>query len=369
MFTTDLALKEDPAYRKISERFLQNPKELELAFAKAWFKLIHRDMGPKSRYLGNMAPKETFIWQDPIPAINYQLVDAGEVTQLKDKVLHSGLTLPQLIRTAWASASTFRGTDMRGGANGARIRLAPQKDWAINDPVELDKVLKSLEKIQNDFNQRQTGASKISLADLIVLAGSAAIEEAAKENGYTIEVPFTPGRNDALQAQTDVMSFNVLKPTADGFRNYYEKTNTQSPEVMLIEKASFLNLTVPEMTVLIGGLRTLNANEGQKEFGVFTQKPGSLSNDFFIELLDMSTKWQKSASVDGIYEGVDRKTGKIKWKATTVDLIFGANSELRAVAEVYATNDAQEKFMHDVVHAWVKVMNLDRFDQNNARKI
>jgi catalase-peroxidase len=369
MFTTDLALKEDPAYRKISERFLQNPKELELAFAKAWFKLIHRDMGPKSRYLGNMAPKETFIWQDPIPQINYQLVDAGEVTQLKDKVLHSGLTLPQLVRTAWASASTFRSTDMRGGANGARIRLAPQKDWAVNDPAELNKVLTTLEKIQNDFNKSQTGKTQISLADLIVLAGSAAIEEAAKESGYTIEVPFTAGRNDALQAQTDALSFNVLKPTADGFRNYYEKTNTQSPEVMLIEKAAFLNLTVPEMTVLIGGLRTLNANESQKEFGVFTQKPGTLSNDFFIELLDMSTKWQKSATLDGIYEGVDRKTGKIKWKATSVDLIFGANSELRAVAEVYATKDAKEKFIHDFTQAWVKVMNLDRFDQNNATKI
>lgn len=368
MLTTDLALKFDPSYRKISQRFLKNPKEFDRAFAKAWFKLIHRDMGPRSRYLGSMAPKEAFIWQDPVPPVDYDLVDANDVAKLKSDILNSGLSGPELIRTAWASASSFRGTDKRGGANGARIRLEPQKDWAANNPEELAKVLKKLEEIQKNFNDAQSGNKKISLADLIVLGGDAAIERAAKQAGQKIEVPFYPGRTDATQKMTDVTSFAVLMPTADGFRNYYQKDNKRSPEKMLVEKASMLNLTIPEMTVLIGGMRALNANYDQTDYGVLTDKPGTLTNDFFVNLLDMSTKWKKSSSSEGLYEGVDRKTGKPKWKATAVDLIFGANSELRAVAEFYATDDAQPKFTQDFVNAWVKVMTLDRYDLHNKGK-
>ncbi|STX39527.1 peroxidase family protein [Legionella feeleii] len=305
------------------------------------------------------------IWQDPVPAVDYKLVDKEDINRLKSKVLNSGLTTAELVRTAWASASTFRGTDMRGGANGARIRLAPQKDWPANDPNELAKVLKILGDIQNDFNNAQTEGKKISLADLIVLGGSVAIEQAAKNSGYTIQVPFVPGRTDATQAMTDVSSFEVLQPAADGFRNYFDKSNQKSPPEMLVDKASLLKLTVPEMTVLVGGMRVLNANSGQTPYGVFTDKPGRLSNDFFTNLLDMSTDWRKSKELDGIYEGFDRKSGQLKWKATSVDLIFGANSELRAVAEFYATDDAKEKFVNDFVKTWVKVMNADRFDLKN----
>lgn len=366
MLTTDLALKFDPVYSKIAKRFLDNPAEFDLAFAKAWFKLIHRDMGPKSRYLGPLVPKEAMIWQDPVPAVDYKLVDEQDINQLKNKITNSGLTTPELLKTAWASASTFRGTDMRGGANGARIRLAPQKDWAANNPIELAKVLKKLEEIQADFNKSQTGGKKISLADLIVLGGNVAIEQAARKSDYTIKVPFIPGRTDATQEMTDVSSFEVLKPAADGFRNYFDKGNQKSPPEMLISKASLLNLSVPEMTVLVGGMRVLNANTEQNHYGVFTDKPDTLSNDFFINLLDMSTEWKKSKE-DGVYEGFDRKSGKLKWKATSVDLIFGANSELRAVAEFYATNDAKEQFVNDFVKAWAKVMNADRFDIKNKR--
>jgi catalase-peroxidase len=305
------------------------------------------------------------IWQDPVPVVDYDLVDAQDIDDLKEKILNSGLTLPELVRTSWASASVFRGTDMRGGANGARIRLEPQKNWAVNNPAELAKVLKTLEDIQNNFNKAQTGRKRISLADLIVLGGSAAIEKAAKQEGVTLEVPFMPGRTDASQEQTDIKSFAVLKPTADGFRNYFEPDNKKSPPELLVDKASMLNLTIPEMTVLIGGMRSLNANTGQTADGVFTTKPGTLSNDYFVNLLDMSTEWKKSTTVDGEYEGFDRSTGKLKWKASPVDLIFGSNSELRAVAEIYATKNSQEKFMHDFVNAWVKVMNLDRFDLRN----
>lgn len=365
MLTTDLSLKLDPAYRKIAERFKANPKEFEKAFAKAWFKLTHRDMGPRSRYLGSMVPKEPMIWQDPIPAVNYDLVNDTDIATLKTKVLASGLTVPELVRTAWASAASFRGTDRRGGANGARIRLLPQKNWAVNNPTELAKVLKTLQTIQQDFNSAQSGKTKISLADLIVLGGDAAIEQAAKRAGHSIEVPFTPGRNDTSQALTDAKSFDVLKPTADGFRNYFEQGNVLSPVQMLVERASMLTLTIPEMTVLLGGMRTLNANVGQLEHGVFTAKPGTLTNDFFVNLLDMSTQWKKSTA-NGVYEGYDRKTGQLKWKATSVDLIFGSNAELRAVAEVYAADDGNDKFVNDFVRAWVKVMRLDRFDLNKA---
>ncbi|QRN03104.1 catalase/peroxidase HPI [Legionella sp. MW5194] len=365
MFTTDLALKFDPAYSKIAKRFRDNPKEFEMTFAKAWFKLTHRDMGPRSRYLGSMVPKEVMIWQDPIPAVDYPLVDAKDIETLKTKIINSQLTGPQLVRTAWASASVFRKTDRRGGANGARIRLEPQKNWPVNNPLELAGVLSTLEKIRDEFNQGQANGKKISLADLIVLGGGVAIEQAAKKGGVDIVVPFTPGRNDALQEQTDVDSFAVLRPTADGFRNYFEKENVKSPPEMLVEKASLLDLTVPEMTVLIGGMRVLGANAANGNDGVFTTKPGTLSNDYFVNLLDMSTEWKKSSSVEGEYEGYDRSTGKLKWKATSVDLIFGSNSELRAVAEVYGSNDAQEQFIQDFVKAWVKVMNLDRFDRAN----
>lgn len=359
MFTTDLALKFDPSYQKIAKRFAENPEEYRLAFAKAWFKLTHRDLGPRSRYLGPEVPREELIWQDPLPKVAAKPIDAKDIASLKAKILASGLTGSELVRTAWASASTFRGTDMRGGTNGARVRLAPQKDWEVNSPSELAKVIGKLEGIQKEFN---SGGKKVSLADLIVLGGNAAIEQAAKSGGVTVQVPFTPGRTDASEAQTDVLSFAPLEPTADGFRNYYRSGQRLSPAEMLIDRASLLTLSVPEVTVLIGGLRVLNANTGGAKHGVFTDKPGTLSNDFFVNLLDMSTKWNKSSSSEGIYEGVDRTTGKSKWTATPVDLVFGSNSELRAVAEVYASADGKEKFVRDFVKAWTKVMTLDRFN-------
>ncbi len=362
MFTTDVALKVDPIYQSIAKRFLANPKEFELAFAKAWFKLTHRDMGPRTRYVGKDAPKEVLAWQDPIPVANHPLILAGDIANLKNKILKSGLNVSQLVNTAWASAASFRGTDLRGGANGARVRLAPEKDWAVNNPPEMAKVLNRLEEIQKDFNKAQVKGKKLSLADLIVLGGVAAVEQAAKKAGHSVKVPFTPGRMDALQEQTDLRSFAVLEPKADGFRNYYGPDNLMSPTEMLVDRASLLTLTVPEMTVLVGGLRVLNANADQSKNGVFTDKPGTLNNDFFVNLLDMSTKWQKSAKTDGIYEGLDRKTGELKWTATPVDLIFGSHSELRALAEVYAADDGKAKFVEDFVRAWNKVMMLDRFD-------
>jgi catalase-peroxidase len=362
MFTTDLSLKFDPEYRRITEGWLKNPEEFGVAFAKAWFKLTHRDMGPRARYIGADAPTEELLWQDPVPAVDHELIDAGDIAKLKSEILDSKLTVSELVRTAWASASTFRGTDMRGGANGARISLAPQKDWKANDPKELEKVLKRLKGIQKDFNGAQSGGKKVSLADLIVLGGAAAIEQAAKAAGHDVDVPFTPGRTDASQAQTDVQSFAVLKPTADGFRNYFGEGNSRSPAEMLVEKADLLTLTAPEMTVLVGGMRALGANEGSAAHGVFTDRPGTLSNDFFVNLLDMSTKWTKSSEAAGVYEGHDRVTGKLKWKATPVDLVFGSHAELRAIAEVYAENGGQEKFVGDFVDAWTKVMTLDRFN-------
>jgi len=366
MFTTDLALKFDPSFKKIAKGFQKNPETFELAFAKAWFKLTHRDMGPRARYIGADVPNLQLIWQDPIPEVDYKLIGTGDVKKLKGKILKSGLTVPELVRTAWASASTFRGSDMRGGANGARIQLEPQKSWAANNPTELKKVLKALKKVQKNFNKSQRSGTKVSLADLIVLGGAAGIEKAAKDAGYKIKVPFKAGRADALQSQTDVKSVAVLEPKADGFRNYFASDNYRSPADMLVDKASLLDLTVPEMTVLVGGMRALNANYEQSEHGVFTNKPGTLTNDFFVNLLDMSTAWKKSAKYDGVYEGHDRKTGKLKWTATPVDLIFGSNSELRAVAEVYAFDNSKEKFVHDFVEAWTKVMNLDRFDNKQG---
>jgi catalase-peroxidase len=360
MLTTDLSLKEDPAYRKIAERFRKDPDAFADAFARAWFKLTHRDMGPRARYLGPAVPAEALLWQDPVPAVDHVLIEAADVAQLKSRILASGLTVPELVRTAWASAASFRGTDMRGGANGARLRLAPQKDWQVNDPAELAKVLKRLEAVQKDFNRAQTGGKKVSLADLIVLGGAAAVEQAAEQAGYPVEVPFTPGRTDASQAQTDVASFAVLEPKADGFRNYFDPATPLSPAEMLVERASLLTLTVPEMTVLVGGMRALGATAGRSANGVFTDRPGTLSNDFFVNLLDMSTRWSKSAQAAGLYEGRDRETGKLKWTATPVDLVFGSNSELRAVAEAYAADDAREKFVRDFVRAWGKVMSLDR---------
>ncbi len=362
MFTTDLALKFDPAYKKITQRFRKNPEEFRLAFAKAWFKLMHRDLGPRARYLGAEVPKEELIWQDVVPAVDHPLIDANDVSALKSTVLASGPSGPELVRAAWASASSFRGTDMRGGANGARVRLAPQKDWAVNDPEELAKVLKALERVQKDFNRSASGGKKVSLADLIVLAGDAAIEQAAKSGGVDLQLPFTPGRTDASQKQTDVVSFEALEPAADGFRNWFGKDATRSPAEMLVDKANLLTLTVPEMTALVGGMRALNANEGGAAHGVLTSKPGTLSNDFFVNLLDMSTAWSKSASEEGVYEGKDRKTGAAKWTATPVDLAFGSNSELRAVAEVYASADGNDRFVKEFAAAWTKVMNLDRFD-------
>jgi catalase-peroxidase len=340
-------------------RFRDNAEEFRLAFAKAWFKLTHRDLGPRARYLGADVPKEDLIWQDPLPKADGQPLSAKDIASLKAKILASGLTVPELVRTAWASASTFRGTDMRGGANGARIRLAPQKDWAANNPAELGKVLKSLEGIQQEFNR---GKKKVSLADLIVLGGGAAIEQAAKQAGHTVLVPFSAGRADASAEQTDAVSFAVLEPKADGFRNYFAKGQALSPAALLVDKASTLRLTVPEMTALVGGLRVLDANAGGVSHGVFTSKSGTLTNDFFVNLLDMSTKWNKSAKDEALYEGVDRTSGTVKWTATPVDLLFGSNSELRAIAEVYAESDGKEKFVRDFVQAWAKVMNLDRFD-------
>jgi catalase-peroxidase len=362
MFTTDLSLKFDPSYREISKRFLDNPKEFDLAFAKAWFKLTHRDMGPRARYIGSDVPAETLLWQDPVPAVDYELVDAGDIAKLKAEILESGLTVPELVRTAWSSAASFRGTDMRGGANGARIRLAPMKDWEVNNPAELSKVLQQLEAIQKDFNDSQRGNKQVSMADLIVLGGAAAVETAAKAAGQEVVVPFTPGRSDATQEQTDVGSFNALEPSADGFRNYFGEGNYRSPAEMLVEKADLLSLTVPEMTVLVGGLRALDANVGGDDHGVFTDRPGVLSNDFFVNLLSMSTMWRKAPEADGIYQGLDRASGELKWQATPVDLIFGSHAELRAVAEVYAENGGDARFVADFVDAWTKVMTLDRFD-------
>jgi catalase-peroxidase len=366
MFTTDIAMKTDPSYSKIAKRFQEHPEEFKLAFAKAWFKLTHRDMGPKSRYLGNEVPKEDLIWQDPLPAVDYKLIDPADISGLKREILASGLSEPELVRTAWASAASFRHTDYRGGANGGRIRLAPEKDWAANDPAELAKVLGVLEGIQTKFNANRSDGKKVSLADLIVLGGSASVEDAAKKAGYDIPVAFYPGRVDGSQAQTDLTSFAALEPAADGFRNYYSTTALRSPANMLVDTANKLDLTVPEMTVLVGGLRALDANEGHSQLGVLTTRPGTLSNDFFVNLLDMSTMWSKSATDDGVYEGHDRKTGKLEWRASPVDLVFGSSSELRAVAEVYASDDAKAMFAHDFINAWTKVMNNDRFDlQNN----
>lgn len=362
MLTTDLSLRFDPEYEKISRKFYENPDAFADAFARAWFKLTHRDMGPKARYLGPDVPSEELIWQDPIPAVDHVLIHNSDIETLKSKILDSGLSISELVSTAWASASTFRGSDKRGGANGARIRLAPQKNWEVNNPAQLQKVLSTLENIQKEFNENQTGGKKVSLADLIVLAGSAAVEKAAKDAGYNIIVPFSPGRTDASQEQTDVESMQYLEPLADGFRNYLKKKFSVSTESLLIDKAQLLTLTAPELTVLIGGMRALNTNFDGSQHGIFTQKPGILTNDFFVNLLDMNTKWQAVADDKELYEGTDRKTGEKKWTATRADLVFGSNSELRAIAEVYASSDAQEKFVNDFISAWVKIMNLDRFD-------
>ena len=366
MLTTDLSLRLDPAYEKISRRFLEHPDQFADAFARAWFKLTHRDMGPRARYLGADVPTEELIWQDPIPAIDHPLIGEAEIADLKSRVIASGLTVSQLVSTAWASASTFRGSDKRGGANGARICLAPQKDWEVNQPAELAKVLGALAKIQHEFNDSQSGGKKVSLADLIVLGGCAAIEEAAKKAGHEVKVPFTPGRADASQEHTDVESFAVLEPIADGFRNYLRKGHEPYAAELLLDRANLLTLTAPEVTVLIGGLRTLGTNFGHTDLGVFTKKPGTLTNDFFVNLLDMSTKWQRSAANAGILEGRDRTTGTLKWTGTVVDLVFGSNSQLRALAEVYASSDAQGLFVKEFVAAWNKVMNLDRYDLHRA---
>jgi catalase-peroxidase len=362
MTTADMALRMDPTYEKISRRFMQNPQQLHDAFARAWFKLTHRDMGPRSRYLGKLVPKEDLIWQDPIPAVDHALVDEQDIASLKTKVLASGLSISQLVSTAWASAASFRGSDKRGGANGARIRLAPQKDWEVNQPAELAKILPKLEAIRDEFNGAQSGGKKISLADLIVLGGGAAVEAAARKAGVEVKVPFSPGRTDATQAQTDVASFAVLEPLVDGFRNYARKGSEGAAAELLVDKAQLLTLTAPEMTVLVGGLRVLRANVDRSKHGVFTERPETLTNDFFVNLLDMRTKWQKSATSEGVLEGRDRSTGKIKWTGTVVDLVFGSNSQLRALAEVYASSDSQQAFVRDFVSAWHKVMNLDRFD-------
>jgi catalase-peroxidase len=362
MLTTDLSLKLDPAYEKISRRFLENPDEFADAFARAWFKLTHRDMGPRARYLGTDVPQEELLWQDPIPAVDHALIDENDIAALKAKVLQSGLSVSELVSTAWASASTFRGSDKRGGANGARIRLAPQKYWLVNNPEQLHKVLDTLEDIQNEFNTAQTGGKKVSLADLIVLAGCAGVEKAAKDAGRSTTVPFTPGRMDASQEQTDVESMSFLEPIADGFRNYRKARYTVSTEELLVDKAQLLNLTAPELTVLVGGMRVLNTNYDGSKHGVFTSRPGVLTNDFFVNLLDMSTEWKSVSDDKELFEGSDRSTGKTKWTGTRADLVFGSNSELRAIAEVYASADAKEKFVKDFVAAWNKVMNLDRFD-------
>jgi catalase-peroxidase len=361
MTTADLSLRFDPKFEPISRRFHKNPEQFADAFARAWFKLLHRDMGPKMRYLGPEVPKEDLIWQDPIPAVDHKLIDAADIAALKAKILASGLSTPELVRTAWASASTFRNSDKRGGANGARIRLAPQAQWEANQPAELDKVLGKLTAIQQEFNGSAGGGKKVSIADLIVLAGSAAVEDAAKKAGHDVQVPFTPGRMDASAAQTDAESFAVLEPIADGFRNYQKKGSTAPAEELLLDKAQLLTLTAPEMTVLIGGLRALNANVGGSTHGVFTKRPGQLTNDFFVNLLDMSTQWETAS--DGTYVGKCRKTGAQKWTATRADLVFGSNSQLRALAEVYAQDDSSRKLVGDFVGAWTKVMNLDRFDR------
>jgi catalase-peroxidase len=362
MTTADMALRMDPAYEKIARDYLANPQKFADAFARAWYKLMHRDMGPRARYLGPLVPKDVLIWQDPVPAVNHPLIDANDVAALKASVLASGLSIAQLVTTAWASASTFRGSDKRGGANGARIRLAPQKDWAVNQPAELAKVLQKLEAIQKDFNGASSSGKKVSLADLIVLGGCAAVEAAAKKAGVEVKVPFSPGRTDASQVETDVHSFAVLEPTADGFRNYIRKGLEGSAAELLVDRANLLTLTAPELTVLVGGMRVLNANVGQSGHGVFTARPGTLTNDFFVNLLDMRTKWQRSAISESVLEGRDRTTGEIKWTGTVVDLVFGSNSQLRALAEVYASSDSQKAFVRDFVAAWNKVMNLDRFD-------
>ena len=362
MTTADLSLRFDPIYEPIARRYQQNPAEFADAFARAWFKLTHRDMGPRARYLGPEVPAEDLIWQDPVPAVDHKLIDEKDIASLKAKILASGLTVSQLVTTAWASASTFRGSDKRGGANGARIRLAPQKDWEVNQPAELAKVLKTLEGIQSEFNRAATGGKKVSLADLIVLGGCAAVEQAAKKAGHDVTVPFTPGRTDASQEQTDVVSFAVLKPAADGFRNYLKTKYAVSEEELLVDRAQLLTLTAPEMTVLVGGMRVLNTNFGQTRHGVFTKKPEALTNDFFVNLLDMGTEWKAVSDAQDLFEGRDRKTGEVKWTGTRVDLIFGSNSQLRALAEVYASADAQGKFVQDFVAAWTKAMNLDRFD-------
>ncbi len=362
MTTADLSLRFDPIYEPIARRFQQNPREFADAFAKAWFKLTHRDMGPRSRYLGPEVPNKELIWQDPIPAVDHKLIDEKDVAKLKGKILESGLSISELIATAWASASTFRGSDKRGGANGARIRLAPQKDWEVNQPQQLAKVLRALEKVQKAFNGKQSGKKSVSLADLIVLAGCAAVEKAAKDGGYDVKVPFAPGRMDASQKQTDVQSFAVLEPKSDGFRNYVRDGHGVPTEELLLDRANLLTLTAPEMTVLVGGLRVLNTNFGKSTHGVFTERPEILTNDFFVNLLDMNTKWQKSSTSQDVYEGRESKTGKLKWTGTRVDLVFGSNSQLRAIAEVYACTDSKKKFVNDFVAAWNKVMNLDRFD-------
>ncbi|MGS1078581.1 catalase/peroxidase HPI [Pseudoxanthomonas beigongshangi] len=362
MLTTDLSLRFDPAYEKISRRFMEHPDQFADAFARAWFKLTHRDMGPRARYLGPEVPSEELIWQDPVPAVNHPLIDAADITALKKKTLESGLSIGELVSTAWASASTFRGSDKRGGANGARVRLAPQKDWEVNEPAQLAKVIKVLEGIQAGFNGAQSGGKKVSLADLIVLGGAAAVEEAAKKAGHPVAVPFSPGRTDATQEQTDVASFAVLEPAADGFRNYLKGKYSVPAETLLIDKAQLLTLTAPEMTVLVGGLRVLGGNVGQTKHGVFTDRPGVLSNDFFVNLLDMRTEWKATSDNEAVFEALDRKTGERKWTGTRVDLIFGSHSQLRALAEVYASTDAKEKFVRDFAAAWAKVMELDRFD-------
>ena len=362
MLTTDLSLRMDPVYAPIAKRFHENTEALEDAFARAWFKLIHRDMGPRSRYLGPLVPTEPLLWQDPVPDVDHELIGEQDIADLKARVLASGLSVSQLVSTAWAAAASFRGTDKRGGANGARIRLAPQKDWEVNNPAELDRVLQTLEQIRTEFNSSQTDGKRVSFADLIVLAGCAGVEQAGKNAGQNVQVPFTPGRTDASQEWTDVESFAVLKPTADGFRNHIEAEHRESAEDLLVERACMLTLTAPEMTVLVGGMRVLNANTGRSEHGVFTNRPGKLTNDFFVNLLDMNTEWQASSTSQDVFEGRDRRTGDLKWTGTRVDLVFGSNSELRAIAEVYGCDDAQQEFVRDFVAAWDKVMNLDRFD-------
>jgi catalase-peroxidase len=362
MLTTDLSLRFDPAYEKISRRFYENPDQFADAFARAWFKLTHRDMGPAVRYLGPLVPKEELIWQDPVPAVDHPLIEEQDVAALKAKILASGLTVSELVSTAWASAASFRGSDKRGGANGARIRLAPQKDWEVNQPPQLAKVLKKLETIRSEFNSAQSGSKKVSLADLIVLGGCAAVEKAAKDAGHDVKVPFAPGRTDASQEQTDVDSFAALEPAADGFRNYLRGKQLMSVEELLVDRAQLLTLTAPEMTVLVGGLRVLGANHGRSKYGAFTKRPGTLTNDFFVSLLDMSTQWNPASGSESVYEGRDPKTDKVKWTGTRADLIFGSHSQLRALAEVYACADSKEKFVKDFVAAWDKVMNLDRFE-------